>query len=109
MRARLSRARPMPSDRAPCALADQWHATSLHDKRPLNHEGINRTNCLLNSVDVRLRFDHYVPSTAFSFPLPEGGELPPPDQKERGLRLAPDVKLTLLHQVNNFLCIQMLK
>ena len=85
MRARLSRARPMPSDRAPCALAGQWHATSRRDERPLNHEGINRTNCLLNSVDVRLRFDHYVSSTAFSFPLPEGDELPPPDQKERGL------------------------
>jgi hypothetical protein len=35
---------------------------------------------LLNSVDVRLRFDHYVSSTAFFFPLPEGGELPPLDQ-----------------------------
>jgi hypothetical protein len=52
--------------------------------RPLNHEGINRTNRLLNSVGVRLLFDHYVSSTAFSFPLPEGGELPPPEQKEGG-------------------------
>jgi len=53
----------------------------LRDRDCLNHEGIDRTNRLLNSVGVRLLFDHYVSSTAFSFPLPEGGELPPPDHK----------------------------
>ena len=73
MRARLSHCRPTTSDRARCACVWRCHVAAR--SRLFKSRGIDRTNRLLNSVGVRLLFDHYVFSTVTAFSFPKGWEL----------------------------------